>query len=719
MAHATRSGSRLVTVLARWRGSIRHLVSRARATAPHLVGVLLAVLLVLAAVLVAAGDAVERLADDATLQAEAEATLGAASVGRGLAHEAVVVGRAWERGVAGDEELEAAIQDLGLAHRRLAERVERLSRLVFDAGAVDAHQRVAAAADDIADALEARAVQPAEQALSELTVAHQDLARRVADLRDAARADIAVTGQGLGLVTTAARFMVALVIPAAAMALFFRTLRASHRRRRLEEEVRRQKVLSRERDRFMAALSHHLNTPLAAVLGFAELLRDRSRSFNAGARNEIIEMLATQAEEMNKVVDDLLVSTRLQLGELTIARDNVDLRQVIDGAVGTWQASDRARLTVSGNAIATGDAKWIGHIVRNLLHNALNFGGEDIEVRVSEGFHCAIVDVSDSGDRVLPEDEERIFEPYYTRPNDEGLAPSLGLGLAVARRLAREMGGDVTYEEEEEKLFRLRLPGGETVVGAAGQVLRIDPLEGHPTAAAVAELIDEGGPAMVYQPIVDMTTEERAVVGYEALARFPTLGPWEWFRAAAPSGLRLDLELAAIRNAIRGFRPPEPDVFLAVNLSEPTLTSSRLPESLEGIDPAVVVLELSEAGVIKSYEAVRGAVDVLSDLGYRLALDDVGAGEVDLWHITRLRPAMIKIDLTLVRDITANPRNRALIHAIVAMARDLGIEVVAEGVETPEERDQLLGLSVGLGQGFLFGRPRPLEWKARVLSDLD
>lgn len=703
-------------------GRLHKLMVEARPLVPHLVWVLLAVLLALAAVLVATGDAVERVAEDARVQAEAEAMLGVAGTTRAVAHEAIVVGRAWERGVAGDEELEAVISDLRLAALRLEERAERLSRLLADPMMLASHQGMAAAAEDVAAALEAGAVEEAESALPVLSAAHQDLAGRAADLRDAAGASIVVTGEGLAGVTTAARFMVALVIPLAAMLMFYRSLRAGHRRRLLEDELKRQKILSRERDRFMQAVSHHLNTPLAAVLGFAELLRDRARSFNAGARNEIIEMLAIQAEEMDKVVNDLIVSTRLRLGELTVLRDDVDLRPVLDDVVRSWQAPDRARLTVVGDAVATGDAKWIGHIMRNLLQNALVFGGDEIEVRVSEGFHCAVVDVCDRGERVSPEDREKIFEPYYTGSNDQGLAPSLGLGLAVARNLARAMGGEVSYEEEDgEKMFRLRLPGGESTDRPAREMLLVAVGEDRPTGDMVAELLARGGPSMAYQPIVNMVggpEQKPQVVGYEALARFPVMDPWEWFRAAARAGIRQDLELSAIRNAVAGFAPPEPDAFLSVNLSEPTLTCSSLVASLEGIDPALLVLELSEAGVIKSYEAVLGAVDVLSDQGYRLGLDDVGAGEIDLWHVTRLHPAMIKIDLSLVRGLEENPRNRALVHAIVALADDLGMVVVAEGVESPEERDALLALSVQFGQGYLFGRPRPLEWKSRVLSDV-
>ncbi|HEY4606466.1 MAG TPA: EAL domain-containing protein, partial [Acidimicrobiia bacterium] len=206
------------------------------------------------------------------------------------------------------------------------------------------------------------------------------------------------------------------------------------------------------------------------------------------------------------------------------------------------------------------------------------------------------------------------------------------------------------------------------------------------------------------------------VVGYEGLARFPYATPPEWFEVAGASGLRLDLELAAMRTAIAGFAPSNHDGFLALNLSDASLTSSNLTDALVGLDPGRVVLELSEVAVIKSYEVTKRFVDSLRDMGIRLAVDDVGAGEIDLWHILRLEPAVIKVDMCLVRDIEHTPRNRALIRGVSAMAQDLGIMVVAEGIEAPDEEEVLLELGVQYGQGYLFGKPRPLQWKTKVLS---
>jgi EAL domain-containing protein (putative c-di-GMP-specific phosphodiesterase class I) len=493
--------------------------------------------------------------------------------------------------------------------------------------------------------------------------------------------------------------------------------------RDLTAELERERELRQQKDAFLEAASHHINNPLAAVVGFSELLRDRSRDFSAGVRNEIIELLAIQASETSHVVNDLLIAARFDLEDMELDSVAVDLRAVVENATHDWASHQRTKLTVSGNAVARADGHWVTQIVRNLLRNAAAFGGGNIWVRISEGFNKVVVDVVDDGDGVAPEDLDRIFEPYHSGRQADRLTPSLGLGLSVARRLARAMGGDVSYlREDAQTIFELSLPRVSLEWDSFSEVpdVIIDPLAGRPTKEAITEVLAQGGPDMVYQQIVDMRahrTGEDRIVGYEGLARFAYASPPEWFEVAGSAGLRLDLELAAMQNAIAGFAPLNHDGFLALNLSDASLTSSKLVDALAGLDPGRIVLELSEVAVIKSYEVTKRFVDSLGDKGIRLAVDDVGSGEIDLWHILRLEPAVIKVDMSLIRDIETMPRNRALIRGISAMAQDLGIMVVAEGIEAPEEEDMLLELGVQYGQGYLFGKPRPLEWKTKVLSD--
>src|SRR3970282_1387517 len=122
--------------------------------------------------------------------------------------------------------------------------------------------------------------------------------------------------------------------------------------RDLTDDLEQERELRRKKDAFLDAASHHINNPLAAVVGFSELLRDRTRDFSAGVRNEIIELLAIQALETSHVVDDLLIAARFDLDERELDSAAVDLRAVVETATHDWASNQRSRLVVSGNAVA-------------------------------------------------------------------------------------------------------------------------------------------------------------------------------------------------------------------------------------------------------------------------------------------------------------------------------------------------------------------------------
>ena len=232
-----------------------------------------------------------------------------------------------------------------------------------------------------------------------------------------------------------------------------------------------------------------------------------------------------------------------------------------------------------------------------------------------------------------------------------------------------------------------------------------------PTGTEVGRVIETGLFAVVFQPIVDITplnTDSRPR-GYEALSRFSMGSPAQWFATASRTGLRIELELAAIRFAIAGFPARDNNAFLALNASIETLCSPLLFESLEGIAPERIVLELPEDTFIADYDGIRFHIDRLLERGYRLAMDDLARGRVDLWHLVRLRPSIIKIDLSMVRDIDTDPSKQSLVNGLRLLGDVLRAEVVAEGIERQGELDCLQQLGVHLGQGYLLGHPGPLE----------
>jgi len=226
----------------------------------------------------------------------------------------------------------------------------------------------------------------------------------------------------------------------------------------------------------------------------------------------------------------------------------------------------------------------------------------------------------------------------------------------------------------------------------------------------------------VFQPIVDLL--DGRIRGVEALTRFmtkPRRSPETWFAEAAGQGLLPQLELAAASNAFGHIgRIPE-GVYLSVNVSPETLRDPRLAQMLQGIAARRVVLELTERSPIVDYDEVRAYLAVVRELGCRLAVDDVGSGFSGLGHVVELSPDLVKFDRSLVRGVDSDPTKGALIARLTSFAAEVGMEVVAEGIETEAELDTLRALSVQTGQGFLLGRPGPLppgtdgtwEWPMR------
>lgn len=229
-------------------------------------------------------------------------------------------------------------------------------------------------------------------------------------------------------------------------------------------------------------------------------------------------------------------------------------------------------------------------------------------------------------------------------------------------------------------------------------------------AARIRATLDNDLFAMVYQSIFNVV--EQRIVGHEALARFsaePIRTPDVWFNEAAIVGLQEALELAAIRKALPALEHFPSDTYLSLNVSPETILSGTLTSVLDGYPKERLVLEVTEHVSVKDYSLIAVALQSMRQEGLRLAVDDAGAGFASFRHILKLKPDMIKLDSSLIRQIDSNSGCRALAAAIVRFAEETGSKVVAEGVETAEELDALRELKVNNVQGFLLGRPAPLS----------
>ena len=226
--------------------------------------------------------------------------------------------------------------------------------------------------------------------------------------------------------------------------------------------------------------------------------------------------------------------------------------------------------------------------------------------------------------------------------------------------------------------------------------------------ARVEEMLDGHAITIFQQPIHALDTGEP--VGVECLARFPNTkkrGPGDWFEDAEKVGLGVELELAAVRNAIETLVHVPEGKYAAINVSPATILSGALEAELEAIDGSRLVIEVTEHQKVEDYDALSQMLERLK-AKTRIAIDDVGTGYSGLRHIVDLKPDILKMDMALTRDIDSDPARRALTGALVQLSRDIGCKLVAEGIETFEECQAMAALGVDYGQGYYFARPLPV-----------
>lgn len=213
---------------------------------------------------------------------------------------------------------------------------------------------------------------------------------------------------------------------------------------------------------------------------------------------------------------------------------------------------------------------------------------------------------------------------------------------------------------------------------------------------------------MVYQPIVRWST--RGLYAHEALVRTtePTV-PHPGVLLELAEGLGTLPALGRqIRSIVSGPLDDAPDgSLLFVNLHSRDLEDEQL---FAGDSPLAqissrVVFEITERADLSGIDDPGRRIADLKKLGFRVAVDDIGAGYAGLNSFVTLAPDLVKLDMTLVRDIDSDPLRRRLVRSLVDLCADLAIDVVAEGIETPAERDTLVELGCDLFQGFLFARP--------------
>jgi diguanylate cyclase (GGDEF)-like protein/PAS domain S-box-containing protein len=252
--------------------------------------------------------------------------------------------------------------------------------------------------------------------------------------------------------------------------------------------------------------------------------------------------------------------------------------------------------------------------------------------------------------------------------------------------------------------------------------------------ASLRTALQNGQLDLHYQPIVDIQTHR--VVALETLLRWkhPAHGfvpPDRFVAVAEETGLIVPIGEFVLERAVKDIarwrRAGCEPVPVAVNISAVQLQRSNLPATISKltdahrVSPSLLQVELTESAVFERHEGRTGesnedAVAKLRDLGVRIAIDDFGTGYSSLSYLKRWRVDYLKIDRSFVRDLVTDMSDLAIVGAIIAIARHLNIEVIAEGIEGWQQLEKLRQLGCGLAQGYLFAKPVPEEQCRRYLA---
>ena len=326
---------------------------------------------------------------------------------------------------------------------------------------------------------------------------------------------------------------------------------------------------------------------------------------------------------------------------------------------------------------------------------------------------------------------ERIIEALDGYVEIDGMLVTTGASIGVA---VAQSGDGVTSEtlvrDADTALYRAKGSGRGHQV-AFDEAIRDDAERRLRVEAELRRGIGDDEITVAYQP--QWSISQGRVVGVEALVRWqhPTLGerqPAEFVAIAVETGLIVELGREVLSQALEafaGWSRVDPHLVLSVNLSSRQLGRPHFVDDVHALLDAYDVpatslcLELTETDLTAMGRSALTTLDDLRQLGIRLAVDDVGTGQSSLTHLVTLPVDVIKIDRTFVEQVHVPGANRAVVDALLSLARTIGVDVVAEGAETQEQLEALVDLGCDVIQGFVVSRPVTADAIFDLLGNAD
>ncbi|MCH8498217.1 MAG: EAL domain-containing protein [Marinobacter sp.] len=385
-----------------------------------------------------------------------------------------------------------------------------------------------------------------------------------------------------------------------------------------------------------------------------------------------------------------------------------------------WLDLDRFKLINDSRGHHIGDQLLVDVAQRlaGRIHGSdtlARIGGDDF-VLVLENLSEQESEAIKAAESVAERLRESLAAPFLIEGDSFNISPSIGIALFRAA----EFSVDQLLKHAEAAMYQAKA-AGRNDIRFYDPAMQADLEARLQLERELRQAIEEGGLQLYYQPQVDQFGKP---IGVEALVRWlhPARGmvsPADFIPLAEDTGLILPLGMWVLETACRQLRawadhPVASRFTLSVNLSAKQFRQADFAARVEallqatGVPAARLKLELTESTVLDNVEDTITKMRALRGLGVSFSMDDFGTGYSSLQYLKRLPLNQVKIDQSFVRDITDDPDDAVIVRTIIAMGAALHLQVIAEGVETEAQRDQLAASGCHFYQGYLYSRPLPL-----------
>ncbi len=343
-------------------------------------------------------------------------------------------------------------------------------------------------------------------------------------------------------------------------------------------------------------------------------------------------------------------------------------------------------------------------------------GGDEFVVLLENLGECQ-VDAVQQSEKLALSILESFNAPFVLQDHSHHTSPSIGVEIVHPKN----QDSNEILAHADLAMYQAKKQGRNTVrFFNPDMQVKIDKMAELQSDLRIA--LDKHGLELYYQPQVNQFGN---IIGAEALIRWnhPDKGfisPAEFIPMAEASGLIIPLGDYVLQTACETLfawsaHPITADIRLSVNVSAKQFADiefvNKVKQALHtsGANPDYLKLELTESMMVKDVESTISTMNELRDIGVRFSMDDFGTGHSSLSYLKRLPLSQLKIDQSFIRDLTVDAEDAAIVKTIIAMSNTLKLEVVAEGVETVEQKEFLKSNRCFIYQGYLFSRPLPLQ----------